>query len=283
MYKTRAMEKHLIELWGVRELRSYLDRVNPLYHLGQPYPIEQPDGSGWTLPRWTGEAAFASNGKLMHFTKEKDALRYMAYVVYMNSLVSIPRGEKPLQNAVEKTYLIGIDPSVENCALALYSVKEKRIVWTQTYDVLKCAQTILSMSQPAFIGCALEDPRLQSATFSVSGGGAMTTANAAARGQDVGTTMAAAAMIEKALVQAGIDYVLINPSRRTNVKKIKGVSPAHYLPTKTSDEYFQTLTGYDGKTNEHERDAATLVWGRDWGVLQARKDIDAQKKVWGRR
>lgn len=90
------------------------------------------------------------------------------------------------------------------------------------------------------------------------------------RSRDSGMT-AGFAMDWKALfAQQGITYATLAPSMRDNAAAIlsklgKGINPAPVIaslraPTKLNSGQFKTLTGCQLPSNEHTRDAATLVW-----------------------
>lgn len=85
----------------------------------------------------------------------------------------------------------------------------------------------------------------------------------------VGENRANAKLIIKMLAQRNVPVIEIAPSKRQRADKAqqkagKGKIDMRSLkmPTKTSAGQFQELTGYDLRCNEHNRDAATLVFGR---------------------
>ena len=66
-------------------------------------------------------------------------------------------------------------------------------------------------------------------------------------------------------------HLRVSPSSRDRADKSKfrggvtieaGQVELMRMPTKTTEAEFKRLTGYMGNTNEHERDAATLVWNK---------------------
>ena len=65
--------------------------------------------------------------------------------------------------------------------------------------------------------------------------------------QGAGSVKRDAQIWEEFAIREGIDYLLIDP--RSNRKKLNA-------------EQFKKLTGYEGSTNEHGRDAGMLVVGR---------------------
>jgi len=74
------------------------------------------------------------------------------------------------------------------------------------------------------------------------------------------------------LEDLGYTVAQVSPSKRRkagNVIKIGKTKTREKvstlpMPTKTTTPEFKELTGYEEKTNEHGRDAATLVWKKTW-------------------
>lgn len=66
------------------------------------------------------------------------------------------------------------------------------------------------------------------------------------RREGAGYVKAHAAIWQDFLEDLGIDYELVPPKNNK---------------TKVNAEYFKSLTGYEGKTTEHARDACMLVFG----------------------
>lgn len=61
------------------------------------------------------------------------------------------------------------------------------------------------------------------------------------------------------LKQKSMDWIELGEILRVNVVK---VDPKSRRNTKMKKEYFKQLTGYEGQTSEHARDAAMLVFGK---------------------
>jgi hypothetical protein len=85
--------------------------------------------------------------------------------------------------------------------------------------------------------------------------------------QDIGRNKACAELFLQMLDRAKVPYVTIRPSDRHRADKdgkrlgVAGIR-ALSMPTKTTAEQFRDLTGCGLRSNEHSRDAATLVWGK---------------------
>jgi len=89
--------------------------------------------------------------------------------------------------------------------------------------------------------------------------------------QRVGKSKAACDLILKWLQEKNIKTVKINPSQRDRADGNKNFMLCRY-PTKTNKEQFHVLTGYTARSNEHERDAAMLVFGKTskWAEMMSK-------------
>lgn len=65
--------------------------------------------------------------------------------------------------------------------------------------------------------------------------------------EGVGSVKRDCSIWEQFCIEQKIEYQLVHPAANT---------------TKTKDEYFKRLTGWVGRTSEHSRDAAMLIFGR---------------------
>lgn len=103
--------------------------------------------------------------------------------------------------------------------------------------------------------------------------------------RDAGENMGAAKYLIRRLKACGIPVIQIAPSKRDKAVRVdrkrvggKVKSKTHRLPvrglkmpTKTSQAQFDEIIGYKfGRSTEHARDAATMVYGRSmtWGMMQ---------------
>lgn len=86
--------------------------------------------------------------------------------------------------------------------------------------------------------------------------------------QDVGKNKAAAKQMIQMLHSKGVPVIEVAPSDRDRAfKRVKGKVERRdvmrlTMPTKTTQEQFLKLTGWVKSSTEHERDAATLGWGK---------------------
>lgn len=88
-------------------------------------------------------------------------------------------------------------------------------------------------------------------------------------GISVGKQMAAAEQTILAFKSVGIEVLEISPSKRSNMKTLRSKAgkakinlETVELPTKLNAAEFAQLTGYLGKSSEHSRDAAILVYNQ---------------------
>lgn len=65
--------------------------------------------------------------------------------------------------------------------------------------------------------------------------------------EGVGSVKRDCSIWEQFCIEQGIKYDLVHPAANA---------------TKTQSDYFKKITGWSGRTNEHSRDAAMLVYGR---------------------
>lgn len=91
------------------------------------------------------------------------------------------------------------------------------------------------------------------------------------RGQDIGKNKYLCKIFVKELEALGIPHIRVSPSDRWRADKNKSkgglvITPSnlelYQMPTKLTSAQFKTLTGYSNPTNEHERDASTIVYGK---------------------
>ena len=165
---------------------------------------------------------------------------------------------------------IGIDPGV-NTGIAVWtpSLKLLSLATTSAYDSLYAVQQ-LYRDYPNSI-FYIEDPNGDKAAFtSMLNHATKATMLAPSQrksalrtsikiAQDVGKVKAHAQHIIERLESLGAVVVKVNPSRRRKAGKTS--DPRLFnMPVKLTSAQFEQLTGYPGSTNEHVRDAATLVY-----------------------
>lgn len=155
---------------------------------------------------------------------------------------------KPLESTTAKKYLIGIDPG-RNTGICVYSQTDNKIVELSTFTnfwyLVKYFDGIGNMYplgiQFKFI---LEDPQLNDPVF-ISGRHGLSTRQMLKVAQDVGRNKEQAYLLIEYMKIQTRNFITVQPTQ-----------------SKWKPEYFQRLTGWEGKSNEHTRDAARLVWGR---------------------
>ncbi|MBR6775189.1 MAG: hypothetical protein IKM23_05680 [Bacteroidales bacterium] len=132
-------------------------------------------------------------------------------------------------------YFIGIDAGT-NTGVAVWDKSEKRFVEIQTTSILKAMEIVKKYEKIDIVQVRLEDARKRK-WFGDSG---------PERLQGAGSVKRDCVIWEEFLNDRKIPYMLIAPKNNN---------------TKLSSESFKKITGYSGRTNEHTRDAAMLVFG----------------------
>lgn len=199
----------------------------------------------------------------------------------------------------ERDILIGVDASLTNCGIAILQGGNLELHTSEILDAIKwlSGKKILSRSV-----AVIEDPNLDKNVFGQfvlvkaavlkfagkevgrygmkQSAGTMADVQGAfsiamKRAQDVGQSKAAAKILISLFERSNVPVLRIAPSDRHRADKesiktnFKGIQMLN-MPTKTNAGQFQQLTGYTGRSNEHNRDAATLITGRTtkWALMQ---------------
>jgi len=199
---------------------------------------------------------------------------------------------------VERDILIGVYQSLNNCGIAILQDGKLELYTGEILDAIKWLSGKKIMSRSVAV---IEDPNLDKTVFnrfglikaavlkfagkSVGYGikqsvGTMADVQsefsmAMKIAQNVGESKASAKILISLFKRAGVPVLTIAPSDRHRADKegakanFKGVQMLS-MPTKTNAGQFQQLTGYAGRSNEHNRDAATLIHGRTtkWAQMQ---------------
>jgi hypothetical protein len=135
--------------------------------------------------------------------------------------------------------LIGIDPGVVN-GYAVYDPIEKKLISVtsgKTWEILSWLETDAALSKG--IKVFIEDPT----TWKPFKGGK----SQSHKLKGAGSVTARFKAILEYLEDNGISYVRV---------------PIQGQIKKVDKEMFLKITGFEGKTNEHGRDAALMVYGR---------------------
>jgi len=137
-------------------------------------------------------------------------------------------------------FLVGIDCGV-NTGICLYNIKSKKIEVIETCKIHIAMLKLQSWAKAMNCFVRFEDARLRKwipkqATESAERG----------RREGAGSVKRDAVIWHDWLEYLNIPYEAVAPKNNK---------------TKVSDTYFKQLTGYQGKTSKHSRDAAMLVIG----------------------
>lgn len=136
----------------------------------------------------------------------------------------------------DKLY-IGIDPGTRT-GVALWdpSIKELEISTLKIHEAMNAIKVIAETIEKKSVKVRFEDAR-QRKWFGNAGRDQL---------QGAGSIKRDCAIWEDFLKDLGVDFEMVAPKNAI---------------TKMKAEYFRQLTGYKGKTSEHGRDAAMLVYG----------------------
>lgn len=215
-----------------------------------------------------------------------------------------------------KKYLIGIDPGFDNLGVCIYNpeTNNMRLFGGDWFDGLEFIGQV-DLRKAVVV---MENPALDSATFKALGMvkpivvlygnymkkvGAQTwplpnkvdwpevaskVSIALRVASNIGENKAAGKLMAKLLKRHKVPTIQIAPSDRMRADKTRVPIANMTFPTKTNRNQFKVLTGYEGRSNEHSRDGATLVWGKsfDWaanmlliGVQDKAKKTRAKSKA----
>ena len=145
---------------------------------------------------------------------------------------------------------IGIDPDMIASGLAV--VSGKQITKLHSVRLPNLVATIQAIGSPGEVVIKLENPEANKAVFSRAITGAKNQrAVKDAIAMKVGKVMATAHHIHEMLVAAGYPVKLVAP--------LKGPLKRQ---AKDDAEYFNKVTGWSGRSNQDQRDAALIaLWG----------------------
>lgn len=189
-----------------------------------------------------------------------------------------------------KTHLIGVDPSFHTCGIAIYepATTSLELFSGDSFEVIAYLNKKGVLSQSIIV---LENPNLDSTSFNMwglfqkamkSGAGVAELQKQFAIcqtfAQKVGQSKAAGKWFLELFLRQGIPVAEVAPSSRDRAdhKRLIGASPlvlrSLKMPTKTTQEQFKILTGWSSPSNEHKRDAATMIHGRtvSWALNAAK-------------
>ena len=185
-------------------------------------------------------------------------------------------------------YLIGIDPSFTNCAAAIYHPATKGLQ-LHTGDLFSVMAFLNGSGVLGKCIVVCENPNLDSNTFGMwammkaaiiglmqGRVNIVTVQSIFARcmkvAQDIGKSKASAQLLIEMLHRQQIPVLEVKPSSRDRADKVKNADVRFMkMPTKTNAAQFATYCGFvPPKSNEHSRDGATLVVGRniEWAQRQ---------------
>lgn len=145
--------------------------------------------------------------------------------------------------------IIGIDPG-QHCGLAV--CQDGRLAWLGTCEPFELAawldgKNIDRLKAGMKMAVVFEDSRLQSYVWNAAG---KSRADGALRiARNLGQVDAICAMVQAWATFHGVPFISVSP-------KAKG--------SKMDAATFSRFTGWQGRSNQHERDAAALAWRYRW-------------------
>jgi hypothetical protein len=134
---------------------------------------------------------------------------------------------------------LGIDPGVNN-GLALFV--DGKLEDLFTVNICQLMHKLYSIGRNHFDAIIIEDSRLQSHVFTGTKSNVATRLNIARK---VGQVDCICGIVQSLCSELSIDYIAISP-------KEKG--------KKLNSEQFNKVTGWQGNSNQHERDAVMVAW-----------------------
>ena len=134
---------------------------------------------------------------------------------------------------------IGIDPGTHT-GMAVWDSGEGRFLSLETLPIHRAMDLVRLWSGKVDLRVVFEDAR-QRKWYGRS------EAEVRRKIQGAGSVKRDCAIWEDFLADSGIPFLTVKPGR---------------VATKVTPSWFKTLTGWEGRTSEHSRDAAMLVFGR---------------------
>lgn len=147
-------------------------------------------------------------------------------------------------------YLIGLDPGI-NTGFCLYDKISKQIVKLDTlgfwdlFDALEDVKVWIGQEHVTFY---IENSALNKPTFVKGGGDTQKKMQKISR--NVGSNQRESTLLIEGIRRYGFHVIEVKPTGSRGVKR------------KWSEETFVKITGYKGRSSQHARDAAMLVFGR---------------------
>ena len=146
-------------------------------------------------------------------------------------------------------YFIGLDPGIST-GFCMYDKTFKQIIKLATVEFWELFDALdeikrLAPDQVKFI---IENSALNKPTFVKGGGDTQKKMQKISR--NVGSNQRESTLLIEGIRRYGFHVIEVKPTGSRGVKR------------KWSEETFQKITGYKGRSSQHARDAAMLVFGR---------------------
>jgi len=147
-------------------------------------------------------------------------------------------------------YSIGLDPGV-NTGFCLYDKTAKKIVKLDTLEFWELFDALDEIKQyiaPQLLTFHIENSALNKPTFVKAGGDTQKKVQKISR--NVGSNQRESTLLIEGIRRYGFSVIEVKPTGIRGQKR------------KWDESFFQKVTGYTGRSSQHARDAAMLVYGR---------------------
>ncbi len=204
-----------------------------------------------------------------------------------------------IRKAGNLAYLIGIDPgSRKRTGFSLKNLSSGKLERVESMSMFDCLKTLeLLASQKMRFGVVLEDANEDSLTYSswqIMSAVLLRTKSwqqnrflakakehfgiETKKSQAVGKVKALCQQVIDVCDEIEIPCLLIAPGRRQSMEKVNHNKPELLrMPTKVKADAFNRITGWIGKSNEHGRDAGTLIYRANCSHFSTKYTIQANK------
>jgi len=146
--------------------------------------------------------------------------------------------------ATRPRYVIGIDPGAHT-GCGVWDRVERRLIDVRTGNFWTVIEHVTATYPTHETVIVIEDPNLNPSMHAGTLKGAAGVRAALRIAQNVGENKAEARLLIEGFERAGYAVEPFKPTR-----------------SKPTEDHFRRVTGYEGRTSEHARDAAMFVYGR---------------------
>ena len=154
---------------------------------------------------------------------------------------------------------LGIDPALTLCGMAAYDLDECRILAVATHTFFKCLLTTRFIRDDAsYLAVYVENPAVHGFLYG-------RWEKLIAQRMDAGKIQKEMAIVETMLLRIGMNLGASRLLITALTEKEFRVYPVKPTKQKLNASSFYNITRFEGTTNQNERDAAMLVFGKQIG------------------